>query len=67
MQTPPAVQDALDRVRSMARSGLYKGCAAIEQELRNHAVFYPLLRQWFADELFCGQINELCHGGGRAF
>jgi hypothetical protein len=56
--------DILGRIHNMARCGLYRDCAAIEQELRN-TLQYPLVREWFADPLFCQQINELCETARR--
>jgi hypothetical protein len=49
----------LDRIRDMARCGLYRDCADIERETRNWP-HYPLVRDWFNDPLFCQQITELC-------
>jgi hypothetical protein len=54
-----AVQQTLARVREMAICGLYRNCAAVEQEIRN-SPHYPLIRDWFKDPLFCNQIDELC-------
>ena len=54
-----AVRQTLARVREMAICGLYRNCAAVEQEIRN-SPHYPLIRDWFKDPLFCDQIDELC-------
>jgi hypothetical protein len=53
------LEEMLDRVREMARSGLYRDCAAIERETGIWPNF-PLVREWFNDPLFCQQITELC-------
>jgi hypothetical protein len=59
-----AVQQTLQRAREMAICGLYRDCAAVEQEIRN-SLHYPLVRDWFKDPLFCNQIDELCAAARR--
>jgi hypothetical protein len=56
---PSILDEVLHRIHNMARCGLYRDCAAVEQEMRN-SPHYPRIKGWFNDPIFCEQINELC-------
>src|SRR4051812_36759005 len=58
------LQSVLKRIDTMARTGWYRNCHEIADELRSSPDSL-LVRTYFDDEVFCAHLNALCDEARR--